>query len=150
MTPRWTDEDGLAGLEALVFGVLIFVIGTLIIVNAWGVIDGKLAASSAAREAARAVAEAPPGTGMSALATAVAEETVVGHGKDAASMTSATVSGSIARCARVSVEVVYRVPTISLPWVGTFGGGIVDVHGRHTEVVDPFRSGLEGEANCAY
>jgi hypothetical protein len=148
---RVEGEDGVAGLEAVVFGVLIFVVGTLLILNAWGVVDGKFAASSAAREATRVLVEAPPGTGLTATATAVARETLAGHGKDPARLVGdADVQGSIARCARIRVEVTYRVPTVSLPWVGAFGGGLVDVRGSHTEVVDPFRSGLPGEANCAF
>jgi hypothetical protein len=57
---RWSGDDGFAGgLEALVFGVLIFVIGTLLVVNAWAVVDAKFATSSAAREAVRAAVETP-------------------------------------------------------------------------------------------
>src|SRR3954447_14686723 len=51
---RWHDERGqVGGLEALAFGLLIFVIGTLIVANAWAVVDAKFAVESAARQAAR-------------------------------------------------------------------------------------------------
>ena len=41
----------------LPFGVLIFVVGSLLIANAWAVVDAKLATTAAAREAARAYVE---------------------------------------------------------------------------------------------
>ena len=53
------DEAGQAGgLEGIAFGLLIFVLGTLLIANAWAVVDTKLAVTAAAREAARAFVEA--------------------------------------------------------------------------------------------
>jgi hypothetical protein len=52
---RLRDEGGaVGGLEVLPFGLLIFVVGILLVVNAWAVVDAKLAAEAAAREAARA------------------------------------------------------------------------------------------------
>ncbi|MBA2283441.1 MAG: hypothetical protein H0W25_19710, partial [Acidimicrobiia bacterium] len=48
------DERGqMGGIEALPFGLLIFVVGALLVANAWAVIDAKLAVTAAAREAAR-------------------------------------------------------------------------------------------------
>src|SRR5207248_1263005 len=54
------DERGqIGGIEAVAFGVLVFVLGLLIVVNAWGVVDAKVAAAAAAHDAARAYVEAP-------------------------------------------------------------------------------------------
>ena len=50
---RRREQGFVAGGEVLPFGVLIFVLGTLLLVNAWAVIDAKFAVSSASREAAR-------------------------------------------------------------------------------------------------
>jgi hypothetical protein len=149
--PAWRDEDGLAGAEALIFGVLIFVVGTLLVVNAWGVIDAKMAASASAREATRVLVEAPEGADRLGIADQVVRATLVGHGKDPARLVGAPdVQGAIARCARIRVDVRYLVPTITLPWIGGLGSGRLEVRGSHTEVVDPFRSGLSGEASCAF
>ena len=50
----WRDDRGVVGgVEAIPFGLLLFVAGTLLVANAWAVIDAKMAATSAAREAAR-------------------------------------------------------------------------------------------------
>ncbi len=45
----------------LPFGVLIFVVGALLVTNAWGVVDAEIAADAAAREAVRTYVEAPDG-----------------------------------------------------------------------------------------
>ena len=46
-------------MEVIPFGVLTFVVGALLIANAWAVVDAKMAVSAAAREATRAYVEAP-------------------------------------------------------------------------------------------
>ena len=82
---RWRGEAGqVGGLEAVVFGVLVFVVGTLIVANAWGVIDAKLAASAAARKRRAAYVEAPAATDAEALARKAADDAMAGHGRDPA------------------------------------------------------------------
>ena len=62
MRRRCADERGaVGGIEVLPLGMLVLVVGTLLVVNAWAVVDAKLAASAAAREAARAYVEAGDG-----------------------------------------------------------------------------------------
>lgn len=135
---RLRDEEGfVGGFEALPFGLLVFVVGTLLLVNAWGVVDGNLAASAAAREAVRTYVE----TNDASRASAAADEALVGHGKDLARARVRWVELTDERCRPVTVEVAYRVPAIALPWVGGFGGAITTT-ARHTELVDPFRAGL--------
>jgi hypothetical protein len=51
------------------------------------------------------------------------------------------------RCARVTLRVEYPVPLITLPFVGAHGHGFTAV-GRHSEIVDPFRSGLADRSAC--
>ena len=73
------DQSGqAAGLEAIVFGLLTFVVGVLLAANAWAVVDAKMAMSAAAREATRAYVEAPDGSDPMALAEAAAREAVAG------------------------------------------------------------------------
>ena len=145
---RARGEAGqVGGLEAMVFGVLVFVVGTLIVANAWGVIDAKLAAGAAAREAARAFVEAPAAGDAESLARKAADDAMAGHGRDPARMTVRVVSGAFARCARVTVEVRYPVPLLALPWIGHAGTGFTAA-ARYSEVVDPYRAGLAGSARC--
>lgn len=150
------DQSGLsAGAEALVFGVLVFVVGTIIALNAWAVLDADFAVSAAAREAVRTVVEAgdaPPGDTVAAM-QAVAAATVAGHGKDGEAITVDLVDdpwhggARVQRCARVTVEVRYTVQGIAVPLLGSWTTPITAV-GQHSEIVDPYRSGLPGRAGC--
>lgn len=151
--PRWRDEAGfVSGFEVLPFGFLIFVVGLGLLINAWGVIDAKLATTAAAREAARAFVESPgPGAddGL-ALAVQAATAAIEGHKADPGAWdVRAEGPVSLRRCARVTFVVTYDVPTFRLPWVGGFGGSIVTATGRHSEVVDPYRNGVAAEPGSA-
>ena len=141
------DHGQVAGIEALPFGVLIFVVGALLVANVWGVVDAKLAVTSAAREAARAFVEAPDALTADADAARAAAEAVDAHGRDSGRLDLQRIDGSFGRCARVTFEASYPVPAIALPWIGGFGRSFT-ASARHSEIVDPFRSGLPGTASC--
>lgn len=139
------ERGAVGGLEAIPFGILIFVVGALLAANAWAVVDAKLAVTAAAREAARTWVE---GDGGTAEAAAAAAEALLGHGRDPERMTlDVDAPTGFGRCAPVVVRASYVVPAIALPWIGGFGDGI-EVASRHSERVDPFRDGLDGEAAC--
>jgi hypothetical protein len=144
---RRGEAGQVGGAEALAFGILVFVVGTLLVANAWGVIDAKLAASAAAREAARAFVEAASEPRAEDEAHQAARQAIEGHGRDPDRM-ALDHTGTFARCVRVTFEARYPVPTISLPWIGGIGGSVITARGRHSEVVDPYRSGLPGRADC--
>ena len=141
---RVTDERGQGGLEVLPFGFLVLVVGTLLVVNVWAVIDAKLAAESAAREAARAYVEAADEADALARGEAAAHEALAGHHRDHAERVRvvAPAAGSFQRCARIAWEVAYDVPTLTLPWIGGLGGGVITARATHAEVIDAHRSGL--------
>jgi hypothetical protein len=153
---RARDESGMVGgVEVLPFGFLLFVAGTLLVANAWGVVDAKLATAAGAREAARAYVESVgPGGAALEAARAAATEAVSGHGRDPARMTLDAVGPlEFRRCARATFRVTYRVPTIAVPLIGAFGSGIVETSARHSEVVDPYRDDVpfgdgRDEARC--
>ena len=140
------EEGFVGGFEVLPFGFLVFIAGSLLLTNAWAVIDGTIAASAAAREATRAYVEAPTADAASAAATGAALATVDGHGHDPARAEILWPDGMPwGRCERTTIEVRYRVPAITVPFIGSFGGGFIETSGSHTEVVDPYRSGLSLE-----
>lgn len=141
------DRGQIGGIEAIPFGLLTFVVGSLLIANAWAVVDAKLATDAAAREAARAYVESDARERAVAAAERAARRTIDGFGREAVRM-QVTIAGpdTFERCDRVEVEVAYEVPALSLPWIGGFGDGPFRVRARHTEVVDPFRAGLSGFA----
>ncbi len=141
------DRGQVGGVEALPFGVLVFVVGVLLVVNLWAIVDAKVAATSAAREAARAYVEAADGAEAEGDAIAAAHAAIARRGRSIDRTGVAIAAGSFSRCAMVTFEVVYVVPTLTLPFVGGFGDG-VRVRARHGEIVDPYRNGPEGEAAC--
>ena len=144
------NEDGqVGGVEGLVFGVLVFVLGTLLVANAWGVVDAKVAAGSAAREATRSFVESDATTVDVALAEAedVARRTVEGYGRDPAKLEVTPEQASLRRCARVTIRAEYPVPLIRIPLLGAHGEGFTAT-GRHSEIVDPYRAGLDDRSAC--
>jgi hypothetical protein len=147
----WRADGGFAGgIEVLPFGVLIFVVGSLLVANAWAVIDAKMAVTAAAREAARTYVEADDAIDGRSSAEAAARAALDGHGRDPGRSTVAIAhegDAPFARCVRVTVEVHHPVPAIVLPSVGGYGDGF-DVTATHTELIDPFRDGLEAGGRC--
>lgn len=145
---RGRGEDGFAGgFEGLLFGMLLFVAGTLLIAYAWGVVDTKTATDQAARQAVRTFVEAPDAATASAVADQAAEATLAGYGRDPSDGTVRLVAGQFARCSRVTIEVSYPAPLVRLPWFGSYGTGET-VHSEESSIVDAYRSGLSGTAEC--
>lgn len=135
---RRSDQRGfVGGFEALPFGLLVFAAGSLLLANAWAVIDANAAASSAAREAVRVLVESADGDASAASARAM--ETIEGYGKER-HRASVEWSGTFRRCRPVTATVRYRVPTVLVPWIASFGG-VVTTSASHTAIVDPYRSG---------
>jgi hypothetical protein len=139
-------ESGQAGMEVIPFGLLTFVVGVLLVANAWAVIDAKMAVSAAAREATRAFVEAPVDDDPLALADAAARSAVAGAGRDPAKLVLTPLDAVFARCETVRFEASYRIPAIQVPWVGGFGSGFTAT-ARHAEVVDPYRTGVPRTVN---
>lgn len=143
------SESGQAGMEVIPFGVLTFVVGALLVANAWAVVDAKMAVSAAAREATRAFVEAPVDGDPVALADAAARSAIAGAGRDPAKLTLTPLEAVFARCETVRYEASYQIPAVKVPWVGGFGAGFTAT-ARHAEVVDPYRSGVPRTVNgCA-
>jgi len=145
------DESGqLAGIEVIPFGLLTFVVGVLLIANAWAVVDAKIAVSTAAREATRAYVEAPADADPLTLADAAARSAISGAGRDPAQLVLTPLEATFARCETVRFEASYRIPAIRVPWIGGFGTGFTAT-ARHAEIVDPYRTGLPSTVNgCAF
>lgn len=147
----WTDDSGqVGGIEVIPFGLLIFVVGTLLVAQAWAVVDVKLAVDAAAREGVRSFVEAPDEATARARSDAAAREAVTGHGRDGDRLVLDAPrydGGSFARCARVTLTARYPVPALTVPWIGGMGDGFV-VGASHAEIIDPYRSGLAATGGC--
>jgi hypothetical protein len=139
------DRGQVGGIEAVPFGVLIFVVGALLCANAWAVVDAKMAVDAAAREATRAYVESQ---GTSADAVAAGRDAMAAHGRDpgrAEIWLSDMTAGGFQRCARATFSVSYEVPALTLPWIGGYGDAFT-VTSHHSELVDPYRNGVPGDA----
>ena len=141
-------EDGFAGgFEGLLFGMLIFVFGTLLVAYAWGVVDTKTATGEAARQAVRTYVEAPDAGIAATEARRAADSALSGYGRDPSRARITVVSGTFSRCDRITISVSYPAPLLRLPGLGTLGRA-QSVTSEHSELVDPYRSGLSGTASC--
>ena len=154
-TTAMRDEAGMvAGAEALAFGVLVFVFGMLVILAGWAVVDAKFATSAAAREAVRAVVQAPAGTSPAQLhdrAAMAARRVFVAHGLEADAVSvepSGAADLALERCAEITLSAVTEVRSTLAP--GLQGPTLFRVMSRHAEVVDPFRSGLPEGVHCDF
>jgi hypothetical protein len=141
------DEGFVGGFEGLLFGLLLFVVGTLLIAHAWAVLDTKSAAEEAARQASRTYVEAPNAFLASVGADAAARSALSGLGRDPSRARVVVVSGQFSRCDRVTIAVTYPAPLLVLPIFGRIGTG-GSVKAEHSELVDPYRTGLPGAAAC--
>lgn len=139
------DAGAVGGLEVLPFSVLIFVSGTLLLVNVWGVVDARLATAEAAREAARTYAESTDPVAGAAAADRAGRLAVEAYGRRPDRLELDGPDGSLARCGTVAYTARYPVPAIRLPIIGGFGRAF-EVTARHTTRVDRLAAGLhEGE-----
>jgi putative hemolysin len=146
------DGGQVGGIEALPFGLLVFVVGALLVANAWAVIDAKLAVDAAARQATRTYVEAEVPADAEPDAVAAGFGALEAHGRDpaqaAVGLSELDGTGGqpgYSRCARATFTATYEVPALTIPWIGGFGDGI-DVTSSHTEIVDPYRAGVPGSA----
>lgn len=141
MRIRLRGDDGfVAGSDALIFGVLVFVCGTLLVTNLWSVIDSKIAAENAAMEAARAYVEARTADEALAAADTAAHDVLDRSRRGDEATVSLSTTDGFRRCSRVAVTVSREVTLLAIPLVGDIGGSM-RVTGRHSELVDPYRSG---------
>jgi hypothetical protein len=141
------DGGQVGGIEALPFGLLIFVVGSLLIANAWAVVDAKFATDAAARQAVRTFVEGDDEVSALDAAVRAGLASIEGHGRDPDRAIIRSVGpASLSRCARVTFAAEYDVPALSLPFIGGYGGAPFHVRSSHSELVDPFRSGVPGSA----
>ena len=104
IAPRCTGDRGqVGGIEALPFGLLIFVVGSLLIANAWAVVDAKFATDAAARQAVRTFVEGDDEAVALDDAVDAGLAAIEGHGRDPDRAIVRSVGpASLTRCARVT------------------------------------------------
>lgn len=136
---RRHDERGaVAGLEALLFSVLILVAGSVLLVNAWAVLDTRAALDAAAREFTRSFTEQTDTTTARHVATAAALNSLAHRGldPDLVEITIGLPQG-FGPCAVVQVTLQRRIAWLRAPFVGDLDDTLVQV--VHRELIDAHR-----------
>ncbi len=138
-----------AGSEALIFGVLLFVGGSLVLLNAWRVIDARFAVSTAARAATHAAVVAPLDSAPEVRGrdAGIAAFEAAGYDRDQLEL---TVEAPVAleRCREVRFNAVAEVEPVGAPAFGWVHP--IRVSASHTQVVDAHRSGLPSGLHCPW
>lgn len=133
----------------LPFLLLVVIGGLLLVTNVWAVIDTRIATGIASREVARWLVEQDGSLDAAALsrgATEIAVEAM--HGRQLLGPPTVELDGlELRRCQPVEVVVRAAVPAIRIPFVGGFSRRTT-VASHRSQIVDPTRSGLPGEATC--
>jgi Flp pilus assembly protein TadG len=120
----WRDDRGqIGGIEALPFGLLVFVVGLFLVLDAWAVIDTKMAVNAAAREAVHAVVESNTAPAAEDASASAARGVIVSWGRNPADLTVdapnyRALDGTPTvwrRCAQAAVTVHERVPLVTSP-----------------------------------
>jgi hypothetical protein len=143
---RLRGEAGqVGGVEAVPFGLLVLLVGILLAAHTWAVVDAKFLTGAAAREATRAFVEAPDATRGRRDAQLAAAAATSPSGRVLRDLVLVS-GGDLRRCAPVRFEARLDVPAFGLPWRAD--RPLVVVRSAHEELVDPYRDGLGGAADC--
>lgn len=125
-----------AGVESIPFGVLVFVGGLLLLVNAWVFVDRRASVDAAASAYLRSYTAASTAAEGRTQGD-VAARASLGDQLDTASMLEIRHPSELfgpCRVAEVTISV--EVPTIDMPFIGSFGQTTVRTTQR--ELVQPF------------
>ena len=144
---RVRDERGaIGGMEMLPLGFLVFVVASLMIVNAWTVVDSWFAVSTAAREGVRVYVESEPDEAWP-NARARVQQVMDDYGRGDRAIAPAAPEPAFERCNLVTITAGYELAFINLPFVGEFGA-LATIEASHSERIDPYRSG-QFEGSCS-
>jgi hypothetical protein len=142
---RHRDDTAMVGAEALFGGVLLIVIGTLITIGLWSMLDARLAAAEAARAGTRTFVQSEQ-LDRAAAAHQASVEVLAAHRRNDASQVQ--VRHGSGRCAMVEVTVMITVDWLPLRFLG--GAPTSTIRATDTEVIDAYRSDAraQGVADC--
>lgn len=142
---RQGEHGQVAGIEAVPFGIAIFVGLTLVIVNGWAQLNARGVADSIAREYLRAYTQSDSaGAALAAGDRAVAR--VVAAHQLGATKVSVEPPTVFAPCAKAQVTVRLEIPAVRVPFIGTLGSAEVSAVGN--DRIDAYRV-LEGGGTLA-
>jgi hypothetical protein len=139
-TRRAHGERGqAAGIETIPLGVLVFISGTLLIVNAWAIVTNRSTADSLAREYLRAYTKESSRPDALAAGQRVVDAILHAHGIPRGRARIEPPTQWLA-CAPAIVTVHLSVPEVRAPFLGGFGTTEIVV--THRDRLDGYRAGL--------
>ncbi len=147
VSPRRDERGQVGGVEALAFGVLVLVLGTMGLATGWAVVDAKVAAASAARGAARTYVESDGSEAAWSSAADQGREAFAGHGRNPAALDLPRPQEPFGRCGPITVTASTSLDLPRIPGIRAVARR-VRVQASHTEVVDPYRAGVARGGGC--
>lgn len=132
-----SERGAVAGLEGILFSIMILFGGLVLIVNAWSVIDTHTALDSAAREFIRTYTHGHDGWSAHVDAETAARRVIAARAAAFGQITFEVDDPiGFGPCAPVTVTISTRVPTLRAPFIASFGSmiarssstGLVDAH----------------------
>ena len=133
--PRCGERGLVAGAEALAVGALVLLAGMALMVNAWAVVDTRMALDSAAREYLRTYTEADSRNEAAAAATSAATGVL---GRRVATTAIEDLTETFGPCAPARVRMTSEVPVMHIPFLDA-GWGVHTVTVDAAELIDAHR-----------
>ena len=128
-----------AGIETIPIGVLVFISGTLLVVNAWAIVTNRSTADSLAREYLRAYTKESSRPAALAAGQRVVDAIVDAHGLPHERVRIEPPTQWLA-CAPATVTIRLTVPEVRAPFLGGFGTTEIVV--THRDRLDGYRAGI--------
>lgn len=132
-SPMPRERGLVAGAEALAVGSLVLVAGMVLLVNAWAVIDTRMALDSAAREYLRTYTEADTQLEAETQARTAALDVLDGR-----EVTIKDRTRQFGPCAPAAVQLTARVPAVTIPFISA-QWGVRTVTVEAGELIDAHR-----------
>ena len=133
-------ERGSALVETMLLGLVLIVP----LIWALGVLSelhrAALATTAAAREAGFDAARAASPADAERRVDAAVVAALTDHGLDPRAAAVTASAAGLERGSAVEVRVVYEVPVLQAPFLGSVGGPSIEVTATHVTRVDPYRS----------
>lgn len=128
----------LAGSDGLLFGMLVMVAGSLLVLHLWATVDARAALDAAAREYLRTYTEQVDAAEAATAAERAARDALRARG---ATWTDASIEApapaAFGPCAPATVTMAVELPAVTLPFLDGLGARTVTV--EHTELIDAHR-----------
>ena len=128
------DRGMVAGGEALAFGTLVLLVGALVLVNVWSVVETRSAVDAAAREYLRAYTRAEHWDDALAAGDWAVRTTLAERGTPLGGLRiDPPAAAGFGPCGRAAVTLTATVPAARLPLVGELSATEVQV--THAELI---------------